>query len=192
VRRIEHQMVQFLDAKLASNGLAQQAIRDHDPRTLYICAAEACVGIREVGGNNQGPMVEMIQRTIGGADREAWCMSFVQTMLAYAELKTGVESPIWACEHCMTVLHKTPERQRVKTHPLRGAIVIWNKEGTYSGHCGIVIEANQTSFWGIEGNTEAGVNENGTVERDGGGVYFTKRDKIRAGDLVVQGFLKPF
>lgn len=114
MRQIEKKMVDWLDTKLIGNGLAQRAISDKDARLLFRLAAEACVGIKESGGNNKGPMVELIQETIDGADREPWCMSFVQTCLAYAEKKTGIKSPIAAGEHCLSVWTSTPKSARVK------------------------------------------------------------------------------
>lgn len=188
-RTIESKMIAFLDAKLLSNGLAQDAIQNKRPRTLFACAMEACVGIREVGGNNEGPLVELIQETLGGADKEPWCMSLVQTCLAYAEVKTGILSPIFSSEHCLTVWKNTPIEQRVKKSPLRGAIVIWQHGRSSSGHTGIVLEYNYRPgrMSCIEGNTESGI-----LNRDGGGVYRTERSTKANGSMKVVGFLKPF
>ena len=72
-RNLEKKMEQWLDAKLANNGLAQDAIKKKDARLVFRLAAEACVGIKEQGGNNQGPMVSLIQDTVGGPDHVAWC-----------------------------------------------------------------------------------------------------------------------
>lgn len=186
-RNIEQKMVNFIDAKLASNGLAQHAINTKDSRLLFGLAAEACVGIRESGGNNMGPMVELIQQTVGRAEGEAWCMAFVQTCLAYAELKCGVRSPIFVSEHCRTVWQMTDQEQRVKISPLKYAIVIWGKDGSSSGHTGIVIEAKKNShIMTIEGNTGS------QDARDGDGIYYKKRDWLRTGSLVRLGFLRPF
>lgn len=186
-REIEQKMINFLDAKLSANGLAQHAIDIKDARLLFGLAAEACVGIKEQGGNNRGPMVELMQKTIEGADREPWCMAFVQTCLAYAELRTGKKSPIVATEHCMTAWRNSPQEQRVKTHPLKYAIIIWNYDGTDSGHTGVIIENNRQSYLqSVEGNT------GDESMRDGDGVFYKKRDWIRTGSLRRVGFLKPF
>lgn len=180
-------MVNWLEAKLSTNGLAQYAIDTKDARLLFGLAAEACVGIREQGGNNRGPMVELIQETIGRAEGESWCMAFVQTCLAYAELKTGIQSPIVATEGCMDCWDRTPQSQRVKTSPLKYAIVIWNYEGTYKGHTGLITEVTLESYMRtVEGNTGS------DGSRDGDGVYYKKRDWIRSGPLKRVGFLKPF
>lgn len=187
MRHIDQAMVNYLDAKLAPNGLARHAIDIKDARLLFGLAAESCVGIHESGGNNKGPMVELIQETIGKAEREPWCMAFVQTCLAYAELKTGVISPIHPSEGCLDVWEKTTLNKRVRVSPLKYAIVIFQHEGTSKGHTGIVIEPVKDSHvLSVEGNT----NKDGS--RDGDGVFLKRRDWIRNGDLRTLGFLKPF
>ena len=191
-RDIKPEMVAWLDMRLKGNGVAQEAIAKKDARQIFIEAARACVGIREEGGNNSGPLVELIQSTLGKAELEPWCMGFVQTLIAYAEIKSDRPSRVAASEHCLTVLHETPVTMRVQKMPLPGAIVIWRYQGTMNGHTGIVMEMDETTFKAIEGNTEAGVSPFGTVERDGGGVYLTRRNKTGTGKMLVQAFLKPF
>jgi hypothetical protein len=192
-RKIEPKMVQFLDAKLASNGLAQNAIEEKNARELFACAMEACIGIREKGGNNKGPMVELIQETVGGAGREPWCMALVQTCIAYVEEKLQIHSRFPVTEHCMTAWRSAPDDLKVKFGPKRGAVVIWNHKGTDQGHTGMFRELKgEGSFKAVEGNTEAGVNANGKVERDGGGVYATVRSMRGNGSMILKGFLKPF
>ncbi len=194
MRNIESKMVKYLDDKLAKNGLAQEAIKKKDARTLFVLAAQSCVGIRESGGNNKGPMVELIQETIGGADREPWCMSFQMTLLAYAELKTKVKSPLVASEHCLTVWKDSPKSSRVKMFPAMGAIIIWQHGTSQAGHTGVFLEAvdGDKNMLCIEGNAEAGLKPDGTINRNGGGVYATKRSMTKNGNMKVLGFLRPF
>jgi hypothetical protein len=193
MRKIEAKMIAFIDEKLKDNGLAQHAIAIKDPRLLMCQAASACVGIREATNNNDGPMVEMIQETIGGHENESWCMSFVQTMIAYAALKCGLESPIVASEGCLDVWNRTPISQRVKFVPLPGAIVIWRHGISSKGHTGLILASDGHIFQAVEGNTTSGSNDpNGPVEREGGGVYFTSRSHKGNGDMHIVGFLKPF
>lgn len=191
MRKIESEMIAFLDNKLKDHGAAQIAIENKDPRKLFIYAAQVCAGIREVGGNNQGRMVRLIQETVGRAEGEPWCMSFVQTCLAYAETKLEVVSPIPSTEHCMTAWHETPKMMRVRTIPLPGAIVIWKRGSGPAGHTGILTEYRRTTFEAVEGNTESGI-AGGKVERDGGGIYVTSRSTKGNGNMTVVGYLKPF
>ncbi len=197
MRKIEKEMVKFLDEKLNSNGLAQQAITEKNPRMLMIEAAKVCVGIREKLNNNDGPMVELIQETIGEHSNEAWCMAFVQTCVAYAELKTGIESPLFASEHCLTTWKNTSKKQRVKRHPLPGAISIWRHGNSSNGHTGIVLGADDKIFQAVEGNTTSG-KAGDKIVREGGGVYFTERlmqkfpNVTQSSGMILVGFLKPF
>jgi hypothetical protein len=196
-RTIEPELVAWLDRKIAANtatgAAAMNAIDARDARTLFRIAAGVCVGIRESGGNNRGPLVELLQRTIGEAEGEAWCMAFVQSLLAYAELKTGVLSWVAAGEHCLTVWRETPRAARVKVNPLPGAIAIWRKGKTGSGHTGILVSIapEKNTMQLIEGNTESGV-AGGEVVRDGGGVYLTRRAIRSAGTMQLLGHLIPF
>jgi hypothetical protein len=192
MRNIEPKMVAFIDKKLALNGAAQEAIEKKDARSLMVFAAEACVGIRESGGNNKGPLVQLIQDTVGGVGAEAWCMSFVQTCIAYAEVKTGVKSPLLDTEHCTTLWNKTKASQKVKIFPARGAIIIWQHGKGPSGHTGFFLEGDGKSMRTIEGNTEAGFSKDGSVVREGGGVYLASRSMKANGTMKVLGFIKPF
>lgn len=187
MREIKQKMIDFIDSKLKENGAAQDAITRKDPRSVFIYAAEACVGIREVK-DNSGPLVELIQRTLGNAEKEAWCMSFVQTCLAYAEVKTGVKSQIAASEHCLTVWNETPKNMRVRVFPKSGAIVIWKHGDTTNGHTGVVTEWHVTHFETVEGNTFASHD----IQREGGGVFINDRKVSSVSKMKILGFLKPF
>jgi hypothetical protein len=193
IRQIRPEMIKFLDDRLAHNGLAQDAMEMGDARLLFSLAIEACVGIKERGGNNKGPMVELIQDTVGRAEGEAWCMSFMQTGIAYVEQKLKIASRFPVTEHCMTAWNQAGDDLRVKIAPRRGAIAIWQKAKTAAGHTGIYLEMkDHETFYGIEGNTEAGLSSSGQVVRDGGGIYRTKRSIRGTGTMKLKGFLKPF
>lgn len=191
MRQIETKMVAWIDEKLKGNGLAQKALKDKNPRALMIEAAKSCVGIRETGGNNSGPMVELIQETIGGHGREAWCLAFVQTCIGYAEKKTNIASPIFPTEGCLNCWEETDKVQRVKLMPLPGAICIWRHGSSWQGHTGIILGCDESKMQLVEGNTESGIAA-GRVIRDGAGIYFTERSRSGDGDMKVVGWLKPF
>lgn len=193
MREIKEEMVTFLDAKLEKNGFAQIAIQMKNPRALLVEAAKVCVGIREKTGKNDGPMVELIQETIGRAQGEAWCMSFVQTLIAYVEKKLGVTSPVEPSEHCLTVWNKTSKKHRVSYIPAPGAIAIWRYGKTTSGHTGVVVHWEKgDAIEMIEGNTNSGMNVTDTIVREGGGVYRTRRPKKSSKSMQLLGFIKPF
>lgn len=186
MRKIEKPMLAWIDAKLAGNGLAQKAIADKDARLVFRLAAEACVGIKEEGGNNRGTLVSLMQDTVGGPDPTAWCMSAVQTWISYAERRTGIASSIYASEHCQQVWINTPKIMRVKKIPAAGAIVIWKRGNTSSGHTGVMLEWLGNKFNSVEANTGS------QSMSDGDGVFYKTRAAKQTGNLRVLGFLRPF
>lgn len=196
MRQLDQRMVQFLDSKLWTNGLAQQHIANRNPRGLMVEAAKACVGIKELTGNNDGPMVELIQKTVdGSSDHEPWCCAFQMTLIGYAEFKTSIRSPLLATEHCMTLFRDTKKRipeQLVKTNPLSGAIVIWKHGKTDNGHTELVLDCDENIFHCIGGNTSGAIDPSKPVNRNGNGVYYTTRSRKGDGDMIIQGFIKPF
>lgn len=191
-RKLAAGSVDLFMAKLEKAPAFLDAVKKRDPRAIVTLAGESQVGVREKGGNNKGKEVVIYQNVIGGAAAEAWCMSFVQSCIAFAEYVTGIQSPLHASEHCMTVWNNTDVKQRVSIHPLRGAVIIWRHGTSTSGHTGILESADESSFSAFEGNTEGGLSESGAVVRDGGGVYHTKRNIKGTGNMKVVGFLKPF
>lgn len=191
MRQIETRLIEYFDQKLASNGLAQDALSRGDARLLFRCAAESLVGVREASGKNDGPLVELMQETIGSAGREPWCMSLVQSCLAYAETKTNKKSSVFASELCTAVWKNTPKEYRVKYRPLPGAIAIWQHGAGPSGHTGVLIEDQSDVFLAVEGNTTAGVS-GGKIVREGGGCYLTTRPFNDVGPMELLGFIKPW
>jgi GH24 family phage-related lysozyme (muramidase) len=157
------------------------------PTNKLLEVARSHVGVREQG-RNRGREVEMFQRTIGGADGEAWCMSFAQYCIQQAGIATKVDPKVFQSEHCLTVWNKSPQSQRI-SRPEAGSLVIWRHGNSNSGHVGIVekVHADGT-FTTIEGNTGSGSG----INREGDGVYRRKRDMNGAGSMRVVGFLKPF
>lgn len=191
---LDKQMIAFFDEKLKGNTVAQYALENNNPRLFLIEVARSLVGVREVGGNNRGPIVKLLQLTIGDANGEAWCMATVQTCVAYTCLKFGIKNHLFPSEHCLTVKKYSPVEMLVVSIPRPGAIAIYQHGNTSNGHTGIVLEYNiETGFmYLIEGNVEHGIDANGAEIRQGGGVYLTKRHIKGDGDMKVVGFLKPF
>jgi len=193
-RKLNPELEAFLDHKLANFGAAHDAIKNKNPRQLMIYAALACVGIKEDKGANKGKMIQLFTDTVGNADVIPWCMAFSQSIVAYAEVKCGILSPLVATEHVLTCWNSTPKESRVKTFPLPGAIVIWRHGTSSSGHTGVVIEANGSDRYMIvvEGNTGGGVDDGGKIVREGDGCYKTRRPMSAVGNMKLVGFLKPF
>lgn len=193
MRNIKPAMVDEIKKRLKNNGMAQELMAaKKDPRGLFLLANQSMVGIREEGRNNGGKLVSLISQTIGGHSFEAWCMGAQQTALAFAEEMTGFESPVFAGEHCLTVLKKTPKIYHVKSFPLAGAIVIWQHGKTTNGHTGCLESTDGKTMITYEGNTTSGLNAKGEVEREGGGFYRCQRGFKGNGSMKVVGMLIPF
>jgi hypothetical protein len=205
-RLIKPALFNIIESKLRDNGSAQKAIEENDARSLFVFAAQACVGETENGKDNYGTFVELCQKTVDNkAIGESWCMGFIQSIIAYVEEKTKVKSIISADENCLKVWEKTQDSQRVKNYPAVGAIAIWrhpsastkvkrNPTGEFvyegKGHTGIVLEFDPSSTKNtmktIEGNTPtpAGTGYDG--------VKINTRNKVTEGDFEILGFLIPF
>lgn len=199
-RSITTKNILFIDAALRMNGLAQDHIKNKNPRGLLMEAAKCCVGQKEKTGKNDGEFVEEVQKTVDGrSNGEAWCMAFVQTMIAYVEFKIGIASPLLATEHCLTLWGDTkgkhPE-QLVKFSPLAGAIAIWQHGETSNGHTGLVLSCDEKEFNAVEGNASGYLvpvtSDQSKVNREGNGVFYTHRNRIGADDMKLLGFIKPF
>lgn len=191
-RNLRPEMLAFLDAALASNELAQQFIAEKNFRLLSVEASKACVGkVIEATGKNDGYLVNLMQDTVGSIANEYWCMSARQTILAYAEIKTGLSSPLPATEHCLTLwrwVKKFRPDLIVKRVPLPGAWAIWDR-GNDTGHVEEIIAADEEMFFATGGNTSGStVFPKGAlkVDRNGNGYFYTKRLRRE-----IIGFIKP-
>ena len=94
IRAIDEKLIDFIDQKISHFGLAQYAITSCNAKLLFGLSVRALVGVQEMGGNNMGSIIELMQKTIGtSGDGAPWCASFIESCLAYAEKKTGILSP---------------------------------------------------------------------------------------------------
>jgi uncharacterized protein (TIGR02594 family) len=150
-----------------------------------ISEAKKWIGIREKGGDNKGPEIEMFQKASDGhASGQSWCMCFVQ----YCLMQVG-GSLLAKGSHCLNVWNNSPKDLRL-TRPEPGAIMIWRHKGGSSGHTGIVTRIiDDLKVETIEGNT----GPMSIVSREGDGVY----RKVRSihpviGNMLVVGWLRPF
>lgn len=149
----------------------------------------ACVMIRETTPNG-GEVVELFQSTIGKAEKEPWCMSFVQSLVAFTEWAFHVTSGLAPSEHCLTVWNAS--KSIVVSNPRAGDLIIYRHVGTTQGHVEIIVDVITDK--GIQVfHTVAGNTSNGTgVNREGDGVYSKIRPNRTIGDMEIVGFLRPF
>lgn len=161
-----------------------------DFRRELIREAEKWIGVHETGGNNKGPEVVRFQKAVDGkALGEPWCACFVQFCVKEVQTRFGATLVMAVSEHCMTIWNKTPGVHRHRS-PKAGFVVIWNYEGTASGHIGIVSRViDEFTIETIEGNTSP---DDNTIEREGDGVYRKIRSTKQIGKMRLVGFIAPF
>jgi hypothetical protein len=177
--------VRHINPKLKS--YLEQALST--PEHLLCAAALACVGIHEEGGDNRGELVELFQETVGVAEREAWCLSFIQSLIAFVEATAWFPklSEIPATEHCLTLWQTAPQGLRL-AEPQSGCIALWQHGSTQNGHAEIVLGVlSGGSLLTVGGNTGDGSG----IVREGDGVYLRLRPR-KSGDFKELGFLKVF
>jgi hypothetical protein len=162
-------------------------------QSVLIGVASAFVGVKE-NGYNDGEFVRMFQDFIGDAQKESWCMAFVQycvnltDKIMYRVDHEMAQSIIHKSEHCLTVWNNTSQILRLNA-PVPGCIVIWNHVGTSNGHTGIVESVDGTTMTVLEGNTGPGKG----VEANGDGVYRKIRYLDTSGSkMQIKGYLKPW
>lgn len=164
-----------------------------DKQKALIDLAMTQVGVHEEGGDNSGPVVEMYQRVIGRAEKEPWCVSFIQWCVAEIDQRFGAKSVLYPTESSQMLWLKTVENARVQV-PEPGSIVVWtrfNGENPMStGHVGIVREILDSEWMlTVEGNTS----DSTGINRDGDGVFLKKRRiKQDKGIMRTTGFLMPW
>lgn len=154
-----------------------------------IKVAETYLGTTD-GGTNSGATVEMFQRAVDGkAQKEPWCMAFVQFCVQQVQLNFSCTAVLFETEHCLTAWNRTPESHKFSV-PAPGRIVVWRHGTSSNGHTGIVTKVmDSVHFETVEGNTAPG---DGVVERDGDGVYRKTRSMKTIGTMSVVGFIEPF
>lgn len=164
--------------------------------------ATSFVGIHEVGGDNDGPMVRMFQSAIGKAEKEPWCVSFVQFCAREIDRELGGKpTGLFATESSQMLWINTPYSFRT-AKPEPGCVVVWTK---YSndlplsiGHVGIVKEVTDDGFMlTIEANTSPQSDLNQVVRNSDGteadGVYLKRRPVVMtSGYMRITGFLRPW
>jgi hypothetical protein len=191
-RKLHHEMRMYLEKKLFSVSIPQ-AFLDRDWRRMAIMVVKAFEGIKEEGGNNRGYYVGLLQSTIGAdtltGDGAAWCMSTMQTLIAFLEDYLQEESPVPASELCTYVMNhakKVPGLWFTGT-PEIASIIIWQNGTTIYGHTGLVrdYKAGAKTMQTSEGNTGSGNN------RDGDGFYPRVRSiTMLDDDTFVRGFVR--
>ena len=135
---------------------------------------------------NRGKYIDLFQQTTGAPLGSPWCMSFVQSLVAFIENRAG-ENKLPTGAGCVDVYTRAPDSMKVVV-PQRGDIIVWKHLDSMAGHCGIITRVGAEFYATIEGNTSGGKG----IDRNGDGIYARQRSKKPAGTLQILGFLRPF
>lgn len=119
--------------------------------------AESYIGQREKP-NNSGfvdPKFEKKMKAVGWASGQAWCAYFAELVWKEA----GQDVSFFSASAFKTYLNYEATGKKGSSTPVPGALVVWRsmKNGVagWTGHIGVVTEANIAAFKAIEGNTNA-------------------------------------
>jgi len=154
-----------------------------------VLEARRWIGVKERGGDNKGPEVEIFQRVVDGIARgEAWCACWVQMCMAMVSWREGALSLVHRSESVREIWEGTPVICRVGV-PQPGDLILWRKGETRQGHIEIVsLVISKIVVEAISGNTGPGAG----IVREGDGIYAKKRDLRGAGEMKLLGFIRPF
>ena len=185
-RKIEPDVLGAIDSATNDNPDVQLAIASKSWRPLITMSAAAWGGVKEHSNNNDGNFVEMSGLTVDGKHNgEAYCLSWVQTVIAYAETKLNMISPLKATEGCLDLWRSTPQAYKTTKFPIAGYIAIWQHGTSPAGHAGIVLKVEDGHFKCIEANS---VGPDGISQ----GIFEQKRSFNGEGKMRLLGFISPF
>ncbi len=188
------------------------ALMSLSPHNRLISLAKLFVGVREAGGDNCGPLIEMFQKHVDGiARQDPYCMAFVQWACSFVDSEIMPEFPSWPehrlhkSENCMQVWERSPVSCR-RTKPEPGLIAVWQhwkiiKDAagrvrtqfpTFKGHTGVVIGVPAINLIDtVEANTSGPKGPDGIV-RDGDGIFLKRRTLSSEGSMRLVGFIDPW
>lgn len=127
---------------------------------LVIFLARQFLFVREVGGQNRGVWVGMIQNLTGNGAGDSWCASFVSLILGIA---FAGKNPLPRTASCDALLEKARAEGWLTQTPSPGDVFLRLNSPTDAHHTGFVIGVNADgSVLTIAGNTsEDGKSSNG-------------------------------
>ncbi|WP_299432108.1 CHAP domain-containing protein [uncultured Aquimarina sp.] len=160
-------------SSIISQGFVSQTEIQNDEQHKRECVKElydSQVGVREVGGVNLGPHVEMYLTSVELGPGYAWCAAFV----SWCYQNAGIQTPLsgWVPSYA---LQRKRIYQRGKfelEEPQKGDLfLIWYHTLNRPAHIGFIDQWREKWVVTVEGNT----NDNGS--REGDGVYRKRRLK---------------
>lgn len=195
-RHIADELRAKIESLVFPGGVTPEAFfnRQWRPAAILVMNALVSMEVREVGGQNKGYWVGLIQSVLGKftdkGDGEPWCMSTIQNVIAFLEDYFQYESQVFDSEHCMTTLRRTKKAapNLVHTDPNLASIIIWehvkNGKPTDAGHTELILLIKSLTTWETGGGNTSDSNM-----REGDGLYRKVRGWVKTGSLPVRGFI---
>lgn len=185
-RKIDPDIIRAIDSATIDDPDFHLSVANKMWRPAMVRAALPWVDVKEHTNTNDGLFIEMIQQTVDGkAMNEAYCVSWVQTIIAYIEFKLNIKSSLKSTEGVLDLWKSTPPSLKTTEYPLPGYIAIWQHGNSVAGHCGIVLKVEDSYFKCIEANSYG---PDGVTQ----GIFVHDRLYSGDGNMRLLGFVSPF
>lgn len=186
MRKLEPDLIRSMRSSLAESEDYQFAKKQGLWRPAITHAAAPWVGVKELNNDNRGEYIDMIGLTVDRKHKgEAYCMAWVQTILAFIELELNLVSPLKSTEGCLDLWESTGPHLKTTRYPLPGYIAVWQHGTSRAGHAGIVVSVKDTYFKTIEANS---FGPDGVTQ----GIFYQERLFNDSGKMRLLGFCSPF
>jgi hypothetical protein len=126
--------------------------------------------VREVGGNNTGPWVNLMQQAAGCEDGDPWCAS-AETLASMIAKAPCPVRPDYNPAAVIGWREWATDKGKIVLHPSRGCLAMHHSGGAH-GHIGTIVSVTNGIAHTIEANTSA--DEEGSQD-NGGGMFRRNR-----------------
>ena len=185
-RQLDPELLQAMEASVKGSADFELAVTNKLWRPAITHAAAPWEGVKELSNKNDGPFVDLTGLTVDRKHKgEAYCMAWVQTVLAFVEYKLGIESALKATEGCLDLWNSTPPAMKTTRYPLPGYIAIWQHGDSPAGHAGVVFKVFDNYFKCLEANS---FGPDGITQ----GIYMHERLFNDGGPMKLLGFISPY
>ena len=185
-RQLDPELLQAMEASVKGSADFELAVTNKLWRPAITHAAAPWEGVKEESNNNDGRFVELTGLTVDRKHKgEAYCMAWVQTILAFVELELNMMSPLKATEGCLDLWNSTPAYLKTTKYPLPGYIAIFQHGNGPAGHAEILLKVSDIYFKTIGANT---VGPDGFTQ----GIFTHERLYSGEGNMKLKGFISAF
>lgn len=185
-RQLDPDLIYSMQAALKDSEDYQFAKKQGLWRPAMTHAAKPWVDVKEQANDNRGAFIDMIGLTVDRKHTgEAYCLAWVQTIIAFVELELNMVSPLKATEGCLDLWNSTSAHLKTTRYPVPGYIAIFQHGNSPAGHAEIVLKVSDIYFKTIGANT---VGPDGFTQ----GIFVHERLFNDGGTMKLLGFISPF